>query len=261
MPGVQKKLSLQIHLNEKNSPPRMTIVGALSGQFILKPPTQEYPFMPELECLTMQLAKICGIEVAKHGLVLLKNDGIAYVTKRFDRMDEEKIACEDLCQLSELMTDQKYKSTAERTAKIIKKYSSYPGDDLLRYLEVTIFSFLTGNADMHLKNFSLITTPKNIIRLSPAYDLLATRLLISEKEDSEELVLSVNGKKSNLKRKDFEILSENIGIPKKTFQFIMNKFLSKKNELSKIIEKSFIPKNMQKEYLEMIAERSDRLKF
>jgi len=256
--GVQKKLSLQLHSENKKS--RLTIVGALGGQYILKPPTKEYPWMPELECLTMRLADICEIKVAPYGLVLLQDKSRAYLTKRFDRIGQQKLACEDLCQLSELLTEHKYKSTAEKTGKIIKKYSTFPGDDLLRYFELTVFSFLTGNADMHLKNFSLLRDLKGVIRLSPAYDLLSTRLLIPIKEDKEELVLSVNGKKSNLKRKDFKLFAENLKIPEKSMNFIIEKLLSNIENMITIIQKSFLPKKMQDEYEKLMREREGRLK-
>lgn len=257
--GVQKKLSIRLFSENKNSVPKLTIVGALSGQYILKPQSQDFPYMPELEALTMQLAKKCGIDVANNGLIFLKDKSLAYITKRFDRINEKKRACEDLCQLSEVLTEQKYRSTAEKTAKEIKKYSTFPGNELLKYFEITLFCFIAGNADMHLKNFSLLSNEKDIIQLSPAYDLISTRLLIPIKEDHEELVLSVNGKKSNIKRKDFEFFSNNIGINEKSFHFILNKFFSKKEEMFHLIENSYISEKMKKDFVLLIEERLKRL--
>lgn len=259
--GVQKKLSLTLHSETANTKKGLTIVGALGGQYILKPPTSAYPFMPELECLSMRLADICGIKVASCGLIYFQDKSLAYITKRFDRIEQKKLACEDLCQLSELSTEHKYRSTAEKAGKIIRKYSSFPGDDLLRYFELTLFSFLIGNADMHLKNFSLLIDLKKIIRLSPAYDLLSTRLLISKKEDNEELVLSINGKKSNLKKHDFNFLADNLKIPKKSANFIIENLLSKKEIMFEIIQKSFLPAKMQEDYIALIEERSFLLKY
>lgn len=258
IPGVQKKLSLNF-LSTKSNEKRLTIIGILGGQFILKPPVNEYPLMPELECLTMQLAALCEIKIAYCGLIPFEKSEFAYLIKRFDRLQNKKLACEDLCQLSELLTEQKYKSTSERAAKIIKKYSSFPGDDLLRFFDLILFCFLSGNADMHLKNFSLLTDSNGFTRLSPAYDLISTRMLISHREDKEELALSVNGKKSNLKRIDFEILSENMGITKKTYSFIREKYISKKNEILELIDKSFISEKMKTEFKKLISERLLRI--
>lgn len=259
VPGVQKKLSLELLSDPKTKKSRLTIVGALGGQYILKPQTEEYPYMPELECLSMHLADICDIKVASYGLISMQDKSFSYMTRRFDRKNGKKFACEDLCQLSELLTEQKYNSTAERTGKIIKKYSTFPGDDLLRYFELTLFCFLIGNADMHLKNFSLLTDEKKNIRLSPAYDLLSTRLLIPIHEDNEELVLSVNGKKSNLKRKDFIFLADNLKIPKKSADFVIEKLLSNIEKIQASISKSFLPKKMQESFLGLIGERKERL--
>lgn len=255
--GVQKKLSLELYSDSKSRKSRFTIAGALGGGYILKPPTNEYPFMPEIECLTMAIAGKCGIQVAPHGLIMLQDKSIAYITKRFDRIRGRKLACEDLCQLSELLTAQKYNSSAERTGKIIKKFSSFPGDDLFRYFELTVFCFLTGNADMHLKNFSLLTNERGDIRLSPAYDLLSTRLLIPAYEDNEELVLSVNGKKSNVKRKDFIVLAENLKIPLKSANYTMDSLLAKKSEFVRLIEKSFLPITLKESYVEIVHRRME----
>ncbi|WGL60043.1 HipA domain-containing protein [Pigmentibacter sp. JX0631] len=258
VPGVQKKLSIGITRDSKHASQKLTFVGALSGQYILKPQTNEFQFMPELEALTMQLAQICGIKVANNGLVYLSDKSLAYITKRFDRQNEKKFHCEDLCQLSEMLTEQKYKSTAEKTAKVIKKFVTFPGDELLKYFEVTLFSFIIGNADMHLKNFSLMTNEKGIVHLSPAYDLISTRLLIPIQDDNEELVLSVNGKKSNIKRKDFEFLANNIGIKEKSFHFILKNIISVKEELFILINNSYISNEMKKEYIKLIDERMSR---
>lgn len=257
--GAQKKLSIGISVGSKYTSPRLTFIGALSGQYILKPQSNDYPYMPELEALTMQLAQTCGINVAKNGLIFLKDKTLAYITKRFDRMNNKKIACEDLCQLSEVLTEQKYRSTAEKTAKVIKKYATFPGDELLKYFEITLFSFITGNADMHLKNFSLLTNKNGITQLSPAYDLISTRLLIPIQDDSEELVLSINGKKSNIKRTDFEFLANNIGINQKSFNFILNKIISEKENFINLINNSYISDKMKEEYINLIEDRIARL--
>ncbi len=257
--GVQKKLSLSFYPEQKTQHNRFTVVGALGGNYILKPPTDEFPEMTEIESLTMLMAQRCGIQVATCGLIPMKNEKLAFITKRFDRIKNIKIACEDLCQLSELLTEQKYNSTHERAGKIIRKFSSFPGDDISRYFELIVFSFLTGNADMHLKNFSLLTDKNRITRLAPAYDLLSTRLLISVKEDKEEMALSMNGKKSNLKRLDFDLLAYNLKVPEKSSAYIISKLLGEMQKMKELIERSFLSFKVKEEFKNILESRANRL--
>jgi serine/threonine-protein kinase HipA len=260
MAGVQRKLSLQLESLPTQAMDRLTLVGYLGGSHILKPPAPEYPHMPEVEHLTMHLAEKCGIRTAPHGLIIMKDGQLAYITKRFDREGKKKIAVEDLCQLSEMMTEQKDKSTAERVGKVIKHFSSNPGDDALRYFEVTVFSFLTGNADMHMKNFSLITDKPDRVTLSPAYDLLSTRLLISEKDDPEELTLSVQGKKSSIKRSNFIFLGKNLMIPEKAILGRLEEFIESQDALMEAIHQSILPELIKQEYQRLVRARFSRIK-
>ncbi|MGM7552883.1 HipA domain-containing protein [Myroides odoratimimus] len=150
--GVQPKISLS--LNSENGSKRLTLVG-LWGDYILRPQSPDFAFMPEVEDLTMHLAKLFKIETAQHALIKTSTTDLAYITKRFDREKGKKIHIEDLCQLSELLTEQKYKSSYERVGKIIKQYTTNSGLDVIKYFRLVLFSFITGNNDMHLKNFSL----------------------------------------------------------------------------------------------------------
>lgn len=165
--GVLPKISLS--LKEEKGNKRLTLIG-LWGDYILKPQSTEFSFMPEVEDLTMHLAKLFKIETAEHALIRTSTGELAYITKRFDRVKGEKIHVEDLCQLSELLTEQKYKSSYERVGKIIRLYATNSGLDVINYFRLVLFSFLTGNNDMHLKNFSLMhtdmSTRKDILRLS-----------------------------------------------------------------------------------------------
>lgn len=164
--GVQPKLSLTLE-KTANDPKknRLTIVG-LWGNFILKPPTSEFPNLSENEDLTMHLAKLFKIKTADHSLIRLKSGELAYITKRFDRINGDKLAMEDMCQLTETLTEDKYRSSIERVGKKIKQFSSVPGLDTINFFELVLFSFITGNADMHLKNFSLLTNSSRITVLS-----------------------------------------------------------------------------------------------
>src|SRR5574344_2117045 len=196
--GVQPKLSL--HLNNHEGSHRLTIVG-LWGNYICKPHTSQYPMMPEVEDLTMHLAELAKIEVVPHTLFRMADDTLCYLTRRIDRTaDGEKIAMEDMCQLTERQTEYKYKSSYEKIGKTIKQFSSLSKMDVTNYFEVLLFSWLTGNNDMHLKNFSLYE-PKDAIRLTPGYDLLNAAII--NPKDDEELALTLNGRKKKLQREDF----------------------------------------------------------
>ncbi|TSA30508.1 MAG: type II toxin-antitoxin system HipA family toxin, partial [Ignavibacteriales bacterium] len=170
--GVQPKLSVDLK-KEKKQPARLTIVG-LWGRYILKPPYDKYPQMPENEDLTMKLAEMVGIKTARHSLVRLKSGELAYISKRFDRTSKTKLHVEDFAQLLEVLTERKYYGSIEQISKGILSYSSFSGNDLINLFELVLFSFITGNADMHLKNYSLIRDESDDIKLSPAYDLLST---------------------------------------------------------------------------------------
>jgi serine/threonine-protein kinase HipA len=253
--GVQRKLSLEL---SSSTPDRFTIVGALGGNYILKPPSHEYAALPENEHLTMTLAAAFGIKTAKHSLIRMADGKLSYLTKRFDRASHQKIAVEDLCQLSEAMTEHKYRSSHERVAKQIKKYSSIPGDDLLRYFELTLFCFLTGNADMHLKNFAMMQDQDDFV-LTPAYDLLSTRLILEESIDPEELALSLNGKKSKINRNDFFRFAENMGILERVAASVIARFESTLVQAQELIRLSFLTPKLQGKYADILRERMSRL--
>jgi len=193
--GVQKKLSLHMSREEDlhNTHGKLTFVG-LWGDYILKPPVDIYRELPENELLTMKLAECLKISIVPNGLIRLKFGELAYITKRIDRFKDQKLPMEDFCQLLEKMTEDKYRGSVEQIGKVLLKHCSNRIFDALRLFEVVIFNFLIANADMHLKNYSLIGYP-GAVSLSPAYDFLNTRLVISEKDDPEESALSINGKK------------------------------------------------------------------
>lgn len=260
VPGVQAKLSL--HLAERGKEAeRLTLVG-LWGNYILKPPVQKYPYMPEIEDLTMHMASFFKIETVPHGLIPLKSGELAYITKRIDRdKNGFKLQMEDMCQITERLTEDKYKGSMEQVAKAILKFASNPVLDVIRFFEVTLFSFITGNADMHLKNFSLIHDKQKLIHLSPAYDMLSTRMLISEKDDPEELALTLNGKKSNFKLNDFVKFAENIALTEKQFQNSMKRFQNGFESAISFINKSMLSGEKSQEFKELLNERAERLEL
>ena len=253
--GVQAKLSMDIeHLQHES---RFTIVG-LWGRYILKPQSELYQNLPELEDLTMHLAEIAKIQVVPHTLVRFADGQLVYLTRRIDRTAKgEKIPMEDMCQLSEKLTEHKYRGSHEQIAKLILRYSAAPKLDLAKFWEIVLFSWITGNSDMHLKNFSLYTPIKGNPQLAPAYDLLNTLLVMPS--DTEELALTLNAKKKKIALQDFQKAASNSGLEEKVFQNILRKFHDVQNVWFAFIEQSFLSKEMKTAYIQMITIRMSRL--
>lgn len=257
IPGVQAKISLDI-LKETKGNLRFTIVG-LWGRYILKPPSEKFPGLPENEDLTMKLASLFKINTVPHALIPLESGELCYITKRIDRSGNgNKICMEDMCQLTGKLTEQKYNGSYEQIAGAIKKFSSNPGFDLVTLLEVLFFSFITGNGDMHLKNFSIIET-KTGFALSPAYDLLSTRLVIPEKDDPDDTALTINGKKRKLQEKDFRTFAEYCSLTAKQYENIIHKFRESLENMNSLIEKSFLSESDKEKYIEIIRGRTGRI--
>lgn len=256
--GVQAKLSLDINKEGRNEPERFTIVG-LWGRFILKPQTDTYRALPELEDLTMHLAEAAKIQVVPHSLIRFKDGELCYITRRIDRgKDGKKIPMEDMCQLSERLTEYKYKGSYEQVTKMIKKYSTTPKLDLVNYWEVVVFSWIIGNSDMHLKNFSLYDIAQDEHTLTPAYDLLSTLLVMPE--DTEEMALTLNGKKRKISKNDFIKSITASGIEGKVIDNIAKKFSHAVTKWFELIDHSFLPVDMQKQYKNLILRRLIMLK-
>ena len=255
--GVQAKLSLDIKKGGRNEAERFTIVG-LWGRYILKPQTERFANLPELEDLTMHLAEIAKIQVVPHSLIRFSDGELCYITRRIDRTENgEKLAMEDMCQLTERLTEHKYKGSYEQIAKVIQKYSSVPKLDLVNYWEQVVFSWITGNADMHLKNISLYSKVDHLYNLTPAYDMLSTALVMPE--DIEELALTLNGKKRKIRKSDFEISMRASELEEKVIGNIFNKFLKVKDKWFDFIDISFLPDEMKIAYKDIITNRLNLL--
>ena len=253
--GVQPKLSVDLE-KEANGKKRFTIVG-LWGKYILKPQTELYANLPENEDLTMHLATMVNIKTVPHSLIRFKDGSLAYITRRIDRDKKKgKIPMEDMCQLTEKLTEQKYKGSHEQIAKIIMLHSAYPVLDLLTYFEVLLFCYLTGNADMHLKNFSLYK-PANEYILAPAYDLLSTKLVLPD--DKDELALTLNARKRKLKKSDFNHLLNTYKIDEKVIENIYEKYRKIVPQWLNFIDTSFLPQQMKEEYKSIINKRKSIL--
>lgn len=254
--GVQAKLSLDISRGRAGEPQRFTIVG-IWGRFILKPQTDRFANLPENEDLTMHLAEAAGIKTVPHSLIRFADGELCYITRRVDRTKKgAKIAMEDMSQLSERLTEDKYKGSYERIAKLIRQHSSAPLLDVVNFWEVVLFSWLTGNADMHLKNFSLFRPADDYI-LTPAYDLLSTALAMPE--DDEELALTLNGKKKRIKREDFEKAMRDSGIDEKAIANLFARFSKAIPKWHELIDVSFLPTDLQEAYHDKIDTMAKRI--
>ncbi len=254
VPGVQPKLSMSLI---KKPDKRLTVVGALGGQYIFKPPSDKYPEMPANEHLTMRIAEAFGIRVVPSSLIRLASGELSYITKRIDRTNTgKKIHMIDMFQITEAFD--KYKSSTEKVGKAIDSYSDNTLLDKVFYYEIVLFSFLTGNNDMHLKNFSM-TESASGWTLSPAYDLLNVSIILPD--DTEELALTLGGKKRKLKRQDFEKLGKDLGLNNKQIAGTFKRFFLKKTNAMKWIDKSFLSTNMKIAYKELIEMRYRQLEM
>lgn len=251
--GVQPKISLSLAGEKGNK--RLTLVG-LWGDYILKPQSNEFAFMPEVEDLTMHLAKLFKIETAEHALIRTTIGELAYITKRFDRAKGQKIHVEDLCQLSELLTEQKYKSSYERVGKIIKRHATNAGLDVINYFRLVLFSFLTGNNDMHLKNFSLMHTDKGIL-FAPAYDLLNVNLIYPD--DNEDLALTLGGRKRKLKRSDFDQFAMSLGLTEIVRENIYKDFSKQLDLVPEWVSSSFLNDEYKEGYIRIFNKKVSQL--
>ena len=254
MTGVQPKLSL--HLAEHEGRKRLTIVG-LWGGYICKSQTSLYEQMPEVEDLTMHLAEVARIDVVPHTLMRMADNTLCYLTRRIDRTSAgEKIAMEDMCQLTESLTEHKYKSSYERIGKAVMRYSTLPKMDVTNFFELVLFSWLTGNNDMHLKNISLYEAADGI-RLTPAYDLLNS-VIINPKDD-EELALTLNGRKKRLLKDDFIQPAISLGIERVVVERLINKYFKLLPKFEDVIQKSFLSVELKERYSDLLRERLGRL--
>jgi serine/threonine-protein kinase HipA len=258
VPGVQSKLSMSlVKETRENSGTRLTVVGALGGNYILKPPSVLFQEMPANEHLTMRMAEAFGIRVVASSLIRLKSGDLSYLSRRIDRTGNgDKIHMLDMFQITEAFD--KYKSSMEKVGRALHNYSDNTLLDKVFYLELALFSFLTGNNDMHLKNFSMIETVHGWV-LSPAYDLLNVAILIPT--DAEELALTLDGKKKKLKREHFEKLGKTMELTDKQTDGVFRRMINNKPSAIQWIDKSFLSDEMKADYRKLLESRYLQLKL
>lgn len=257
--GAQAKMSLNVNRGGKNEPAKFTVVG-LWGKYIFKPQSAKYPYLPELEDLTMKMAEAAHIRTARHTLIQLADGELGYLTLRMDRGKEnKKISMLDMCQLTNRLTEHKYYGTYQQLADTIKKYSSAPMLDVQRFWELVLFSWMTGNSDMHCKNFSLIDTGNGEYVLSPAYDLLA--VLLADPADTEEMAMSfsVGGKKNGFNRSTFMTAFVDSGISIARSEKMIEQMKTYLPKWKELISQSFLPEKMKVDYYALLDKRNSAL--
>lgn len=252
VPGVQPKLSMSLIKKAKeNTDTRLTVVGSLGGHYIFKPPSNHFPEMPQNEHVTMRIADSFGIRVVPSSLIRLSSGELSYITKRVDRTDTgEKIHMIDMFQITEAFD--KYKSSMEKVGKALGNYSDNTLLDKVFYFELVLFSFLTGNNDMHLKNFSMIESPSGWV-LAPAYDLLNVAIVLPK--DKEELALTLVGKKKKLKQEHFEQFGEGLGLTGKQIKGALQRMIKNKPNAFSWIDRSFLSTDMKTAYIDVLDSR------
>lgn len=246
--GVQPKLSAKLNVKGK-----VFEVVDTGGRFILKPQNQLYRCLPENEAITMHLASAVGIETPFHGMIYAKDDTLTYFIKRFDRQGYRKRALEDFAQLAGLSRVTKYNYSMERLVPILEQHCTFPKLEKLKLLRLTLFNYLVGNEDAHLKNFSLIRLNQKI-QLSPAYDLLNTTIVMKA---TEELALPLNGKKNNLNRNLFfnYYAIDRLNLTERVIDQVDQEFRSSIDSWKSLIEKSFLTAELKQEYWEVVSQR------
>lgn len=259
VPGVQPKLSLTLvkdaMSDSRNG--RLTIVGALGGSYILKPPNPDYPEMPENEHLTMRMAEAFGLRTVPSSLIRLSSGELSYITKRVDRTaDGGKVHMLDMFQVLEAVD--KYKSSMERVGKAIVRYAENTLLDISYLFELTVFCFLTGNNDMHLKNFSLLMQPDGTWDMAPAYDLL--NVSIVNPDDKEELALTIEGRKSKFDRARFTTFGQGLGLTARQVESTFRRLEKNKQLARDMIQHSFLSEEYKGKYIAMLLSRYDRLR-
>lgn len=250
--GLQEKVSLALCADRTRLEPAIS-----GGRYILKPGSSRFEGIVENEHLTMRLATLVRIEVPPCGLVPLRDGRLAYVVRRFDRLDDgRKLQVEDFCQLAVLPPKDKYHGSAEQCVRILRQFASEPQVEILKLFRMLVFGWCVGNGDMHLKNFSLLTGPDGIRRLAPAYDLVNTQLVIP----GDPLALPVGGKKSNVRRKEWMGLAAYAGLPEKSAARVLDGQIAAAARFGRLIDASPLSEAMKAAYKNTVSERLDTLR-
>ncbi len=252
--GVQPKLSAKLNVKDG-----IFDIVDRGGEYILKPQNNFYPELPENESLTMKLAEMIDIEVPLNGMIYSSDRKLTYFIKRFDRYGKsKKLSVEDFAQLAGKSRETKYDYSMEKVINIIDTFSTFPAIEKVKLFRLTIFNFLIGNEDMHLKNFSIITRD-NKIELSPAYDLLNTTIVLPN--EPEEIALPLAGKKRNLNSKSLidYFGKERLNLNDRIISQVLDKIKSVFGNWEELIKISFLTPPMKEKYFDLLKTRKERI--
>ena len=251
--GIQEKVSLRLSDGKSRFE-----IAPRSGSYILKPEPSRFAFVPQNEHLTMRLAELVGIEIPPLGLVTLKDKSISYLIKRFDRLDDgTKLQVEDFCQLAEKPLRGKYQGSGELCVRILRKYASEPLIEIRKLFKMLLFSWWVSNGDQHFKNFSLLRTPEGRWRLTPAYDLLCTRLALPSDRD---LALPICGKRSNLSKRLWLDFAKYSQIPERAAVRLLDEQIAALEPALGLIEASFLPDDLKTQYQDIVRQTTELLR-
>ena len=254
--GVQPKLSAILNIKDE----KFELVDK-GGKYILKPQHNFFYQMPENEDLTMRLAELIGLEVPIHGLIWSMDNSLTYFIKRFDRKGHnDKIPMEDFAQLAGLSRDTKYNYSMEKVVKLINKYCTFPSIENIKFFKLSLFNYLVGNEDMHLKNFSIINRDGKIT-LSPCYDLVNSTIEL--KKQNEEIALPLRGTKKSLTR---NMLVNYLGMDRceltaKSIENVLESISSSISKWYELIDSSFLSPEMKIKYYDLLNNRLSVLKL
>tara|TARA_B110000046_G_C12961024_1_gene384546 strand:- start:298 stop:1290 length:993 start_codon:yes stop_codon:yes gene_type:complete len=268
--GVQDKIALKIQDNK-------LIPTIRDSQYLLKPiPLMDYgELLNDVACnehFTMQLAKqVYKIQAATNGLIKFSDGELAYITKRFDRVDGTKIKQEDFASLairseSSHGKNYKYDYNYEQIAMLIKKYLPTYKLELIKFFKLILFNYLVGNGDAHLKNFSVIQRDTKDYTLSPAYDLLSSSIHIpNESRTALELFQEYDTKaflaNGFYSYDDFVKFTQVVGIEDKIANKIIEEFISYESKTLQLLEISFLSDDGKMRYKSLYLDRLKAVKY
>ncbi|NTV98432.1 MAG: HipA domain-containing protein [Chlorobiaceae bacterium] len=258
--GVEPKICLNLEKDGRGSKFQRFSIADLRGGYILKPPAGSFSRLPLIEDLTMHMAESVRIDTVPHCLIRMQSGSLAYLTRRIDRSKSGKVHMEDMCQITGRLTGDKYNGSYEQIALAIDRHSANPGLDVIKFFEMVVFCFLCGNADMHLKNFSLVDSPeRGGISLAPAYGMVSTALV--DPQNNDELALTLNGKKKGITQDDFRQAFDSLSVNEKVRERMFRKFQEAVPLWERLIDSSFLDNAMQNTYKELIRKKSYQLRL
>ncbi len=270
--GVQTKHSLMLKGDR-------LLLTEEKGEFILKPPPTialtNAGYVPANEHLTTQIAKqVFGLATSANGVLFFPDGNMAFLSKRFDVLEDgNRLLQEDFAQIAQRTEETsgenyKYDYSYEEIAELIKKFASAGIIEVEKFFCMLLFNYISGNGDAHIKNFSLIRNPEyEDYILTPAYDLLNTKLHIREDSDTALSLFKddfeTEGFRYSAKytRDDYYALGLRIGIREKRVERLLNKFAKVPPLVSTLVENSFLSVELKELYKTILAEQVSKLKY